>query len=217
MSGRAQGVADALRAAIINGEYYPGERLVELRLMGVYAVSQATVREALRLLEREGWVVSQPRRGAMVRTFTAAQAEEVFALLAAIESQALRWVFAGLKKAARDQLHAHVRAARRASQDNKTGLGLSMLFEVHLTLARIAAAEHPLTGELLERLHNHARLLEAMRRMRVRLPPRELDPLIAGHEALCERIDARDLDGAEVLLRRQIVLYSGMVLDVLRG
>jgi DNA-binding GntR family transcriptional regulator len=210
-------VADALRTAIINGMYHPGERLIELRLAAAYSVSQASVREALRLLEREGWVVSQPRRGAMVRTFTAGQAEEVFALLAAIEAQALRWVFAELKKPARDALRSHVRAARRASQDNKTGLGLSMLFEVHLTLARIAAAEHPLTGELLERLHNHARLLEAIRRMRVRLPPRELDPLIAGHEALCDRIDARDLDGAEALLRRQIVLYSGMVLDVLRG
>ncbi|MDZ4771280.1 MAG: GntR family transcriptional regulator [Chloroflexota bacterium] len=217
MSSRVAVVADALRTAIARGDYLPGERLVELRIAAAHQVSQVTARDALRLLDKEGWVVSEPRRGATVRTFTTAQAEEVYALLAAIESQALRWVFSTLKKAARDELRGHVRAARRASLDSKTGLGLSILFEIHLTLARIASAEHPLTGELLDRLHNHARLLEAMRRSRSKLPSRELDPLIAGHDAFCERLDARDLDGAEALLRRQIVLYGALVLDVLRA
>lgn len=214
---RSAVVADALRSAIIAGHFLPGEHLVEMKIAAAQGVSQGTVREALRSLEREGWLVSHARRGVLVRSFTTTEAEEVYALLAAIESQALRWVFSSLKKNARDELRAHVRAARRASQDNKTGLGLAILFEIHMTLARIAAAEHPLTGEMLQRLHNYVRLLEGIRRARAKLPSRELDPLIAGHDAFCERLDARDLDGAEALLRRQIVLYGALVLDVLRS
>lgn len=214
---RFEALADNLRGAIRRGELVSGERLVELRIAEAHGVSQATVRDALRHLEQEGWLTSQPRRGVVVRTFTREEADEVFALTAAVESLALRSVFPNLNKTFRDALRGHVRAARRASQDNKTGVGLSMLFEMHLTLARIAATDRPMTVGVLDRLHNAAQLLEATRRARTRLPSRELDPLIAIHEHFCDKLDARDLEGAEAALKRQIALYSGMVLDALSG
>ncbi|MBL8131055.1 MAG: GntR family transcriptional regulator [Anaerolineae bacterium] len=214
---RVEALAGMLRMAIQRGTYAPGDRLVELRIAEANGVSQATVRDALRLLERQGWVVSQPRRGVMVRAFSRADAEEIFALTAAVESLALRWVFPRMNKALRDALRGHVRAARRASLDNKTGLGLAMLFEMHLALARITGAEQPITAEMLDRLHTAAQILESVRRARTRLPARELDPLIAGHELFCDRLDARDLNGADETLRRQITLYGGMVLEALRG
>ncbi|MBK8024328.1 MAG: GntR family transcriptional regulator [Chloroflexi bacterium] len=214
---RVETLAEVLRVGMRRGLYAPGDRMIELRIAEANMVSQATVRDALRLLEREGWVVSQPRRGVMVRAFTRAEAEEVFALTASIESLALRWLFPDMNKTLRATLRGHVRAARRASQDNKTGVGLATLFEIHIALAQASAAQHPMTATILDRLHTAAQLLETVRRARTRLPPRELDPLIAGHELFCDRLDARDLNAAEETLRRQIMLYGGLVLEAMRG
>lgn len=56
----------ALRQRIVNGDYPPGERLTEDRLAADFGVSRNPVREALRVVQTEGFVVMVPRRGAFV-------------------------------------------------------------------------------------------------------------------------------------------------------
>ena len=58
---RAETVAAALREAILKGDYLSGERLIELSLAKTFDVSQNTVRDAMRLLEQDGWVVKHAR------------------------------------------------------------------------------------------------------------------------------------------------------------
>ena len=48
-------VTDKLRERILNGQYEPGERLVENKLSSELGVSRIPVREALRSLATEGW------------------------------------------------------------------------------------------------------------------------------------------------------------------
>ena len=64
-------VAEELRTAIASGQLQPGDRLVEMGLARKYQVSQGPIREALRLLEREGLVTHQPRRGVYVTRLSA--------------------------------------------------------------------------------------------------------------------------------------------------
>ena len=52
-----------LRRAIIEGRLAPGARLVERRLCDLLDVSRTVVREILRQLEAEGWVVNPPSKG----------------------------------------------------------------------------------------------------------------------------------------------------------
>lgn len=59
-----------LRQAIIQGEFQPGERLMEETLAKKLGVSRTPVREAIRMLELEGLVVMIPRRGAEVAKIT---------------------------------------------------------------------------------------------------------------------------------------------------
>jgi DNA-binding GntR family transcriptional regulator len=59
-------VADWLATRIIAGETTPGERLVETRVAELAGVSRSPVREALRILAREGLVEIVPRIGAQV-------------------------------------------------------------------------------------------------------------------------------------------------------
>jgi DNA-binding GntR family transcriptional regulator len=62
---RAQ-VVKALRDAIIAGELEDGERLIEDRIARRLKTSRGPVREAIRQLEHEGFVISYPYRGAVV-------------------------------------------------------------------------------------------------------------------------------------------------------
>ncbi len=89
----AESVAAAIRAGILDGKYLSGERLIELNLAKTMGVSQITVRDALRILEQEGWVTKNPRRGVYVRSFTSDAAEEVYALIRTFEGLAMEWVF----------------------------------------------------------------------------------------------------------------------------
>src|SRR3954453_4075106 len=71
-------VLGALRNAIINGDYAPGERLTEDRLATDFGVSRNPVREALRVAETEGFVVILPRRGAVVASPTDTAITDIF-------------------------------------------------------------------------------------------------------------------------------------------
>jgi DNA-binding GntR family transcriptional regulator len=59
-------VVESLRDAIIAGELEDGQRLIEDKIARELKTSRGPVREALRQLEHEGFVVLYPYRGAVV-------------------------------------------------------------------------------------------------------------------------------------------------------
>lgn len=74
---RGQQVVDALRNEIITGRYEPGERLIEVTLSQELGTSRGPVREALRQLENEGLVMSEPYKGAVVLGVSDEEVQEV--------------------------------------------------------------------------------------------------------------------------------------------
>lgn len=83
-------VADQVKTAILNGDFFPGERLVEDRLAREFNVSRHPVREALRVLQAEGFVEISPRRGASVSRISVEEASELFEVLSALDGLAAR-------------------------------------------------------------------------------------------------------------------------------
>src|SRR5574337_405947 len=59
-------VATNIRHAIEAGVLKPGDRLVEAEIAAQMGISRAPVREAIRLLEQEGFVTSAPRKGTFI-------------------------------------------------------------------------------------------------------------------------------------------------------
>ncbi len=84
----AERVYDDLREAIIGGEYTPGERLRTEALAERFGTSRTPVREALVLLEGDGLVELEPRRGAVVRSFDAADLVDLYEVRAILEARA---------------------------------------------------------------------------------------------------------------------------------
>lgn len=82
-------VFQTLRRAIINGDFEPGERLMEITLAKKLGVSRTPVREAIRMLELEGLVVMIPRRGAEVARITIKDLKDSLEVRLAIEELAV--------------------------------------------------------------------------------------------------------------------------------
>lgn len=57
---------ETLQRQIINGQLQPGSRLTEEELSRSMSISRAPIREALNMLERDGFTKIIPRRGAVV-------------------------------------------------------------------------------------------------------------------------------------------------------
>jgi DNA-binding GntR family transcriptional regulator len=63
-------VIEQIRAAILDGLYKPGERLLEADVAAQFKVSRSPVREALQTLESEGTLFAAPYAGALVRSLS---------------------------------------------------------------------------------------------------------------------------------------------------
>ena len=83
-------VLEAVREAILTNVFEPGARLRQEELADLFGTSRIPVREALRALEYEGLVRSEPHRGFTVTSLDADDVEEVYELRVLLESQAVR-------------------------------------------------------------------------------------------------------------------------------
>ncbi|WP_049014918.1 GntR family transcriptional regulator [Klebsiella quasipneumoniae] len=82
-------LAGELKILINKGALRDGDRLVERDLACQFSVSRIPMREAIQQLEREGLVEIYRNRGAVVKTLTAADVDEIYQLRALLEGEAI--------------------------------------------------------------------------------------------------------------------------------
>lgn len=83
-------LADQLVIMIATGELEPGQRIFEKKICEMKGVSRIPVREALRLLQAQGVVRTEPNRGTYVTEYTSDEMLEVQEMRLAVERIALR-------------------------------------------------------------------------------------------------------------------------------
>lgn len=81
-------VYNAIREAIVKNQFRSGQRLMETELADEMQVSRTPVREAVRRLESEGYVVMIPRKGTYVASLSFQDVQDVFEIRAALEALA---------------------------------------------------------------------------------------------------------------------------------
>jgi DNA-binding GntR family transcriptional regulator len=79
-----------LRTLILRGDLEPGEQISQLQLAQELGVSRTPLREALRLLQREGLVEAEPNRSFFVAGFSIPDVEQLYAARIPIEALAIR-------------------------------------------------------------------------------------------------------------------------------
>ena len=83
-------IAARLGERILEERLQPGERIAEQELADEFQVSRGPVREAIRILEREGLVTLLARRGAIVTELTAQELTELLDIRAGLFEVAVR-------------------------------------------------------------------------------------------------------------------------------
>ncbi|MET9652290.1 MULTISPECIES: GntR family transcriptional regulator [unclassified Streptomyces] len=151
----AHSVCTAIRDDIVSGVFERGGRLTEEQLARRYGVSRVPVREALRTLESEGFVVTRRHAGAHVAEPTEQEAADLLDMRALLEPL-------GAARAAQRRTEAHLKVlrglvrlgqerARRGQGDDLRSLGGWF----HETLAQ-AAGSPALTALLTQLRHKIA-------------------------------------------------------------
>lgn len=83
-------VCEVIYERIFSGHYQPGQRLREEVLTELTGVSRTPVREALRRLVQEGFVVIEDNRGASIPKYSTKDMDEIYGLRTLLESHAAR-------------------------------------------------------------------------------------------------------------------------------
>lgn len=143
-------VTAELRALIISGELEPSTRLRADALAKRMGTSRTPIREALLVLEREGLVRNLPNRGAIVRSFDAADLLDLYEVRGVLEPHAARRAAARMSEEDIARLGELCDSADEAEDGDATSVEQQILLnnEFHALIGK--AAESP-------------RLLEAMR------------------------------------------------------
>jgi len=83
-------VYQRLRSSLAGGKLMPSSRLDEETLGRELGVSRTPIREAIGKLTKEGFVEYRPYQGNFVRSFSAAQVDDLYTVRQALESLAVR-------------------------------------------------------------------------------------------------------------------------------
>jgi DNA-binding GntR family transcriptional regulator len=149
-------VTEALRAAILNGEYAPKQRLVEIDLCERFSTSRFILRAALQELSAQGLVEFQRNRGARVRDVSLEEAIEITEVRILLEGHLAA-------RAAERASRADVAMLRGLVKDMRTAVGKSELLAYSDLNARLHAAIRDIAAH-----ETAARLLRQLRDQTVR-------------------------------------------------
>ena len=191
-------LADRLREAIVEGDLAPEAKINERALCDAFGVSRTPLREALKVLAREGLVVLTPNRGASVAPLTLADLEEAFPIMGALEGVAGELACAritGEELVAIEALHGQM-AEARADGDLKQFFALNR--RIHDAI--LAAARNPTLDALVRSLDGRVRRA----RYRGPLSAARWDRAMAEHSEMLAALSDRDGAKLASILRRHL-------------
>jgi DNA-binding GntR family transcriptional regulator len=194
----ADTVYAALRHAILDREFDPGEPLTELELSRRFRVSRTPVREALAKLEGDHLVRVVPKKGAFVRTLSHDEIHDLYEVREVLEALAVRLAGPRLDPEELEDFEARFRELRargpKATHTEVRPLG----DEFHRMLLK--RAENSKLTQVLEQLREQVRPVWAMSIV----APRRVQALLREHLAIIDALKRGDTRRAERLMALHI-------------
>jgi DNA-binding GntR family transcriptional regulator len=189
----------ALKQAITNADIYahPEEiRLDERQLSESLGVSRTPIREAMTLLEQEGFLRTVPRKGVFIVRKTKKQIVEMIEMWAAIESMAARLATVNASDEEIAQLRTMFDEFRNSTPAEHIEEYSDANIAFHQAIIRLSGSH--LMGKTIENLFIHVR---AIRRLTISQSDRAARS-IQDHMRIIEALEQRDTELAERLVRQ---------------
>lgn len=188
----------ALKARILRNDFSPDEGLSERGLSEALGIGRMPVREAIKLLEREGVLLVVPRRGIFVKRLSPAEVRELYVVRQALEGMASYLCAA---QAERSQM-----ALERARLERHLAGRLIDRAQVQQDNARFHRRVFELAGN--GRLQAMYASIEPQIDLNLRLTavhvPERIEAALREHLDICRAIEAGDAPLAERLTREHL-------------
>jgi DNA-binding GntR family transcriptional regulator len=188
-------VYDYLSRQLSRQELRPGEAINLEAVCQRLGVSKTPLRDALIVLETEGFVRFQPRRGVYVNALTLQDIRDVYQIIGALESAAVLAVRGRIRPADADRMTELNRGMQAAlDRDDFAGFyRLNLAFhDVYLDLAGNAPL-HRIVHNLKKRLYDFPKREELLKEWEY--------ASVVEHQRVADLLAADDIDGAAAYVR----------------
>lgn len=203
----SEGVARILRQAILDGRLTPGQPLRERVLAEELGISRTPIREALFILQGEGLVGMTPNRGATVRTITATDIAEIYALRSVLESHAAATAAERITDADLARLEdAHARLERIGDQGTAHEQA-----DADLQLHGIIT--HAAGSQLLKTMIGQVHAFTVTYRSRYPYTSEQVRHANTQHREIIDALRAHDGPRAETLMRQHVGWSRGLAIQ----
>ena len=170
-------------------------RLDERRLSDGLGVSRTPIREAMTLLEQEGFVRTRPRRGIFVVRKTKREIVEIITVMAALESMAARLAAEHASAEAIAGLHELMDRFRNGNSGERLADYSDANIAFHQAIIKMSGCA--LLADMTENLFIHVR---AIRKITIHQDDRAVRSIV-DHMRIIEALEHRDPELAEQLAR----------------
>lgn len=188
-----------LLQAIFEGRLPPGSRIVEAELSRQMGVSRAPLREAARRLESQGVIVSTPRKGFTVRTFSPKEIQDLFQVRLGLEVMAARLACVVATDAQLTSLKAYADDMLERAPTLSNVERVTMDLGMHTAISRLSGNEY--LQRIFANMQAEIRICQGFIERQYR------DPVFIAqsHFPVVDAILRRDADAAEKALRVHLV------------
>jgi len=189
----------ALKQAIMKADIYSHDheiRLDERQLSESLGVSRTPIREAMTVLEQEGFLRTVPRRGVFIVRKTKKQIVEMIEMWAALESMAARLATVNASDEDIAELRTMFDEFRNSTPAEHIDEYSDANIAFHQAIIRLSGSH--LMGKTIENLFIHVR---AIRRLTISQSDRASRSIV-DHMRIIEALERRDTELAERLVRQ---------------
>lgn len=206
----AEQIAEQVAEAILREEYQPGESVTEQSLSEQFGVSRGPVRDALRILEKEGLVEIIPRRGAQVTRLTTREVHDIFDIRAVLMGHAARLA---ARRSDPECLRILKEGSGLLEQNVETDNELEVHFRVSARMNYVLAARSG-NEKLCDIIFQLARQVARYTRLGLSTPERRTESVKSWRE-LVRFIENGLEDDAELLERQRVKQAQALALKIL--
>jgi DNA-binding GntR family transcriptional regulator len=200
-------ILDTLRSAILSGELKPGQTLVETELALQLGVSRAPLREAIQILNSEGFVATVPYHGTTVKKLTKTDIEELYSFRSVLESFAIQRILEQASPNAVNELRSiYDRMIEAANNNSWRDVNMTDR-EFHDKIIELSG--HTLLSSTWNTVHMRVQQVMSLHNLR----NRNIVQVAQNHLPIISAIEANDLQLATQVIQEHIATTGDLIAE----
>ena len=200
-----------MKAQIMNLGFKPGEYVTDTQIANVLNVSRTPVREAFRILEHEGLLIYETRRGWKVYSLTLEDIKEIFALKIIIEKMIAVRAASCEDNQLREKLAVCLQEMKEAMINNNVDLWIKKDTDLHHIIHQMANSKR--AESIVENLNDQ------WHRLRIGFTARtdRMQRSYKEHEEIVKAILEKDNTQAEKATQIHLALVQEELINLLKN